>query len=641
MTQDKPRQGNPRGCLSKVSCVRSYAFQPEAEAEASPLTLHPEDQDADPLMMKDWQGNTHSHFRRALRTVAMTDHKLTDSQARQHAVLISVLLITDAAEAPAGYYWGVQGTSSQVHFTAKISRDSMAEDGEPGSEEPGSEEPTEAEEDHSWDPSYIGHLSFDEKMRFMSNLTWDTIKQWRGSKFEMHVNGTESIKNMASDYAAYGGAFGFGATDISSNSSGPISKRRSSEDTAPGGGNTTLPSSSSNNTQGSSSSSSSSSSSPFNASLNHPAHQNFDSKRHPTSILDVGTAYILDSVAGSSGGDNHSHSHEVRDVSSQGFTPVTPLHKQDGPVQCSRGSPCIDDSCCGSEGKCGYKKEHCGDGCTSNCDATAMCGIDSADGKTLCPLNLCCSYYGWCGTEEVHCYDPEPQFGVTPCQEGFGACSVYPSPSCGGRSAAGRRVGYYQGWNVRLRNCDKVPPSKINTKGLTHLFYSFVFFDPVTFQMTPMDPDDVNDYKAFTARATNTMQTWVAVGGWTFSDPGPYQMAWSDMVSTSANRAAFISSIISFMDEYGFTGADLDWEYPVDEDRGGRKDDADNLVLLVREMRAAFGSRYGLSLTLAPDFWYLRGFKPREMQPYVDFMGFMAYDLHGPWDTDVEALGKS
>ncbi|KAH7401176.1 glycoside hydrolase superfamily, partial [Pyrenochaeta sp. MPI-SDFR-AT-0127] len=312
-----------------------------------------------------------------------------------------------------------------------------------------------------------------------------------------------------------------------------------------------------------------------------------------------------------------------------------------GPIQCGPGSPCKDDSCCSAEGKCGFKVAHCGAGCQSNCQAKAMCGIDSADGSTLCALRLCCSYYGWCGTETVHCHDPEPQFGRTPCQEGYGSCKIYDSPSCNGRSASsGRKIGYYQGWNVRERQCDKVSPSQINTNGLTHLFYSFVFFDPNTFQMKPMNPADADQYREFTALASNTLQTWCAIGGWSFSDPGENHMAWSDMVSTAANRAAFIKSLIAFMDTYGFQGADLDWEYPVDTKRGGRKADADNLVLLVQEMRDAFGSRFGISLTLAPDYWYLRGFKPKAMEPYLDFMGFMAYDLHGPWDTDVKALGS-
>lgn len=480
-------------------------------------------------------------------------------------------------------------------------------------------------------------------LQYMASLTWDDIKDWEG--YDMHLNGTWASRQAASEYAATGGDFGLGGIDsVAAN-------------LTVSGGKGSIPSSwSSVNSNGT------------NSSL---GHQNFRSKPRHADILDLGTSYILSEVASHSSSNStsvpvdtigaravgsHGHKHGHRHISSRikreamaeadssgisPVSPITPLNKRDGPVQCGPGSPCLDESCCSADGKCGYKEAHCGDGCLSNCDATAMCGIDSADSHTPCALNLCCSYYGWCGTESVHCYDPEPQYGVTPCQAGYGACTMYPPPSCSGTSASsGRRVGYYQGWNVRERQCDTVTPSQINTKGLTHLFYAFVFFDPDTFQMIAMHPDDVTQYTEFTALASNSLQTWVAVGGWSFSDPGPTHTAWSDMVSTSGNRAAFIASLLNFMEMYGFQGADLDWEYPADEDRGGSSSDADNLVLLVQEMREAFGSRFGLSLTLAPDYWYLRGFKPSAMQPYVDFMGFMAYDLHGPWDTDVAALGK-
>ena len=59
--------------------------------------------------------------------------------------------------------------------------------------------------------------------------------------------------------------------------------------------------------------------------------------------------------------------------------------------------------------------------------------------------------------------------------------------------------------------------------------------------------------------------------------------------------------------------------------RGGAPGDTANLVLLVQEMRAAFGSAYGISLTLAPDYWYLRYFDAKGMESSVDFFGFMAY----------------
>lgn len=95
------------------------------------------------------------------------------------------------------------------------------------------------------------------------------------------------------------------------------------------------------------------------------------------------------------------------------------------------------------------------------------------------------------------------------------------------------------------------------------------------------------------------------------------------------------------MDKYGFQGVDLDWEYPVAPERGGQDYDTQNFVSLVKEMRAAFGTRYGISLTLAPDYWYLRYFDAKAMESSVDFFGFMAYDLHGPWDKNQKTISTT
>jgi chitinase len=65
----------------------------------------------------------------------------------------------------------------------------------------------------------------------------------------------------------------------------------------------------------------------------------------------------------------------------------------------------------------------------------------------------------------------------------------------------------------------------------------------------------------------------------------------------------------------------------------------ENFVSLVREMRSAFGSRYGISVAIAASYWYLRGFDPKAMEPYVDWFGVMTYDLHGPWDKSVKHIG--
>ncbi|KAF2720853.1 glycoside hydrolase family 18 protein [Polychaeton citri CBS 116435] len=364
-------------------------------------------------------------------------------------------------------------------------------------------------------------------------------------------------------------------------------------------------------------------------------------------IIDLSAGYIVSQVSP----NDTNKGRLIRDALSPNFdmevspfiNPPPTAHSlvKRAAEQCGPGSPCIDGSCCSREHKCGYGPDYCDNGCLYNCTAKAMCGRFS-DGGVGCPLHLCCSYYGWCGTEQQHCYDPEPQFGKTPCQQGYGSCAITDPPHCDASagSARGRTIAYFQGYNGRTRKCQTVEPSQINTKGLTHLYFAFAFFNPETFHITPMDDKDKDLYPQFTALASNTLQTWIAIGGWSFSDPGNTRHAWSDMTSSPANRAAFIQSLTGFMENYGFSGVDLDWEYPVADERGGRKEDTQNLVHLVKEMRAAFGTKYGISMTLAPDYWYLRYFDPYSMQPYVDWFGFMGYDLHGPWDADVKALGS-
>ncbi|KAH8801778.1 hypothetical protein F5884DRAFT_904594 [Xylogone sp. PMI_703] len=269
-----------------------------------------------------------------------------------------------------------------------------------------------------------------------------------------------------------------------------------------------------------------------------------------------------------------------------------------------------------------------------------MCGMYSAGGNVSCGMKLCCSFHGWCGTDAAHCGDPDPN-GLEPCQEGFGACAITPPPSCGASgSSNGRTIAYYQSSNVRTRLCNRIDPAHINTTGLTHLYFAFASIDPTSFAIVPADPGDVPMYSEFTALQTPALETWIAVGGFDFSDAAAAtHTTWSDLSSTASNRAAFISSLLAFMQEYGFQGVDLDWEYPANPDRGGGPADTENYVALVREMRAQFGGQYGISLTLAPDITYITGFDAIGMQPFVDWFGFMAYDLHGFWDAANPTLG--
>ncbi|KAH6654774.1 glycoside hydrolase superfamily, partial [Truncatella angustata] len=294
-------------------------------------------------------------------------------------------------------------------------------------------------------------------------------------------------------------------------------------------------------------------------------------------------------------------------------------------------------SCCSKDGICGYGPDICGAGCTSNCDAKAMCGVYSEGGSISCGMNICCSSGGWCGTEETHCIGPN-KFSL--CQEGFGACEIIRPKTCGEDSGTsnGRTIAYYQASNVRNRACNRVSPANIKSDGYSHLYFAFASIDPATFAVVPSDDQDIPLMKEFTALKSSTLQTWIAVGGYDFSNIGSTHTTWSDLCASPAARGAFIQSAGQYMDTYGFQGIDLDWEYPGDETRGGKRADIENFVSLVKEMREVFGTKYGISLTLAPDYWYLRWFDAKAMEPYVDWFGFMSYDLHGSWDSDVKTL---
>ncbi|CZS97834.1 uncharacterized protein RCO7_00033 [Rhynchosporium graminicola] len=228
------------------------------------------------------------------------------------------------------------------------------------------------------------------------------------------------------------------------------------------------------------------------------------------------------------------------------------------------------------------------------------------------------------------------------CQAGFGGCGPVKRPSCSkdGGSISKRNIGYYESW-ANTRACNAVTPEDLNLDGLTHINFAFVFFDPVNFQIIPMDKNAGTLLSRFTKLKEKKagLQTWVSVGGWSFNDPGPYQKAFSTMASTAGNRKMFIDGLIKFMETYSFTGMDMDWEYPAAEDRGGMPEDTANFVLLCKDIKQAFGTKFGYSITLPASYWYLQHFDLAGMQPYVDWFNMMTYDMHGVWDAASKFVG--
>lgn len=165
-------------------------------------------------------------------------------------------------------------------------------------------------------------------------------------------------------------------------------------------------------------------------------------------------------------------------------------------------------------------------------------------------------------------------------------------------SAKARTIGYYQASNVRNRACNQITPGQIDTTNYTHLTFAFASIDPTTFKIVPATSDDIPLFTQFTALKSAKLQTWIAVGGFDFSDPGPTHTTWSDLCASASHRQVFIQSLIDFMNLYKFDGVDIDWEYPGDPTRGGGLPDRANFVSLIQEMSASFNGKVSSSVML-------------------------------------------
>lgn len=71
----------------------------------------------------------------------------------------------------------------------------------------------------------------------------------------------------------------------------------------------------------------------------------------------------------------------------------------------------------------------------------------------------------------------------------------------------------------------------------------------------------------------------LSIGGWTYAQRGDF-----NFVTDAGKRATFVSSAVQLVEDYGFDGIDIDYEFPTTTALG------EGLASLVTELRAAFTS---------------------------------------------------
>ncbi|KAK2669844.1 Chitinase II [Fusarium oxysporum f. sp. vasinfectum] len=300
-------------------------------------------------------------------------------------------------------------------------------------------------------------------------------------------------------------------------------------------------------------------------------------------------------------------------------------------VFCDKSTAC-EVGCCGSNNVCGTGPDYCSKAkCINSCDYKAECNPGNWPSQyfnaTKCPLNVCCSKFGFCGTTEEFC-----------------GKETVKRPSCDiGSQSVKRVIGYY-GSGGASRRCNSMIPSSFPQGIYTHIYFAFGSIDPDSFKVIPAGASDVKLYPQLAALKTRDMgqELWLSIGGWTFSDNGsPTATTFSDLVNADETRQrVFFASLILFMQTWGFSGVDIDWEYPVDHDRNGRESDFKAYPRFMKRLKSALQDyKYGLSVTLPTSYWYLQHFDLENLEPSVDWFNVMSYDLHGAWDIGNKWTG--
>ncbi|KAI3553385.1 hypothetical protein CABS01_11967 [Colletotrichum abscissum] len=131
------------------------------------------------------------------------------------------------------------------------------------------------------------------------------------------------------------------------------------------------------------------------------------------------------------------------------------------------------------------------------------------------------------------------------------------------------------------------------------------------FRVQPASPTDVGLYRRLMhlKKKDPGLKGFIAIGGWTFNDPGPTARTFSNLAASVTKQKAFIESLMSLF-------------LPMD------------LTALIWA-----GSQKGISITLPASFWYLQHFDIIALAKTAYWFNIISYDLHGTWDKNNTWVG--
>ncbi|KAB7504487.1 putative chitinase 3 [Armadillidium nasatum] len=164
-------------------------------------------------------------------------------------------------------------------------------------------------------------------------------------------------------------------------------------------------------------------------------------------------------------------------------------------------------------------------------------------------------------------------------------------------------VCYFTNWAWYREGEGMFLPENIDSQLCTHIIYGFATLDETELIMRPSDIEtDINNnfYSRILEFKKAGIKVLISLGGWNDSGGDKF----SRLVNNPAARKKFNEHALSFVQQYGFDGLDLDWEFPkcwqTDCTRGPMSD-KEGFTSWIRELSDLFKPyRYLLSAVVSP-----------------------------------------
>lgn len=207
-------------------------------------------------------------------------------------------------------------------------------------------------------------------------------------------------------------------------------------------------------------------------------------------------------------------------------------------------------------------------------------------------------------------------------------------------------IGCYRSWNWQ-QNPERLDPQNIPYDKLTIINYSFFYplesgeivgMDPTADKYllkgeTDLLPSNIAPSKSIMELAKqHGTKVVLSIGGWETSNNYP------QVAADPQKRENFAHWCVKHIQQYGFDGIDIDWEFPGYIQHKGTDQDRENFTILLQTVRDSLqtledksGNSLLLTVSLPAAAVHLLDIEVEIITSIVDYLNIMTYDLHGSW----------